>query len=169
MRNQYLLDISESVNYRKYVISKTKWSWWSEAEILRFLHFTLSAGIWSRQDLFMQQNTGTCKKCSERVSKIGDHFLWTKIWDHETMWYCSICNISTMVVKQEYYTPEKQVTIFRSATPRDIDPKLSDDSKVNLINLDTIKEISKANQSERQELCRQSNTMISKAKKNDAV
>ena len=42
--------------------------------------------------------------------------------------------------------------------------KLSDDSKVNLINLDTIKEISKANQSEREELCRQSNTMISKAK-----
>ena len=63
-----------------------------------------------------------------------------------------------MVVKQEYYTPEKQVTFLDLATPRDIDPKLSDDSKVNLINLDTIKEISKANQSEREELCRQSNT-----------
>ena len=48
-----------------------------------------------------------------------------------------------VVVKQEYYTPEKQVTFLDLATPRDIDPKLSDDSKVNLINLDTIKEISK--------------------------
>ena len=57
-----------------------------------------------------------------------------------------------VVVKQEYYTPEKQVTFLDLATPRDIDPKLSDDSKVNLINLDTIKEISKANQSEREEL-----------------
>ena len=75
-----------------------------------------------------------------------------------------------VVVKQEYYTPEKQVTFLDLATPRDIDPKLSDDAKVNLINLDTIKEISKANQSEREELCRQSNTMISKAKEeNDAV
>ena len=43
-----------------------------------------------------------------------------------------------VVVKQEYYTPEKQVTFLDLATPRDIDPKLSDDSKVNLINLDTI-------------------------------
>ena len=87
---------------------------------------------------------------------------------YEIMKQCDIVVSATsaphVVVKQEYYTPEKQVTFLDLATPRDIDPKLSDDSKVNLINLDTIKEISKANQSEREELCRQSNTMISKAK-----
>ena len=87
---------------------------------------------------------------------------------YEIMKQCDIVVSATsaphVVVKQEYYTPEKQVTFLDLATPRDIDPKLSDDAKVNLINLDTIKEISKANQSEREELCRQSNTMISKAK-----
>ena len=87
---------------------------------------------------------------------------------YEIMKQCDIVVSATsaphVVVKQEYYTPEKQVTFLDLAAPRDIDPKLSDDAKVNLINLDTIKEISKANQSEREELCRQSNTMISKAK-----
>ena len=69
-----------------------------------------------------------------------------------------------VVVKEECFTPEKSVTFLDLATPRDIDPKLSDDPKVNLINLDTIKEISKANQSEREELCRESFTMIEKEK-----
>lgn len=87
---------------------------------------------------------------------------------YEIMKQCDIVVSATsaphVVVKEECFTPEKSVTFLDLATPRDIDPKLSDEPKVNLINLDTIKEISKANQSEREELCRESFTMIEKEK-----
>lgn len=53
---------------------------------------------------------------------------------YEIMKQCDIVVSATsaphVVVKQEYYTPEKRVTFLDLATPRDIDPKLSDDSKV---------------------------------------
>ena len=49
---------------------------------------------------------------------------------YEVMKQCDIVVSATsaphVVVKQEYYTPEKQVTFLDLATPRDIDPKLSD-------------------------------------------
>ena len=87
---------------------------------------------------------------------------------YEVMKQCDIVVSATsaphVVVKEEYFTPEKPVTFLDLATPRDIDPKLSDNPKVNLINLDTINEISKANQSEREDLCRQSYTMIDQEK-----
>ncbi len=86
---------------------------------------------------------------------------------YEIMKQCDIVLSATSaphVVVKEDFTPEKPVTFLDLATPRDVDPKLADDPKVNLINLDTINEISKANQSEREELCRQSFTMIDQAK-----
>ena len=89
---------------------------------------------------------------------------------YEIMKQCDIVVSATsaphVVVKQEYYTPEKQVTFLDLATPRDIDPKLSDDSKVNLNQFrHDQREFLKANQSEREELCRQSNTMIKQRQK----
>ena len=87
---------------------------------------------------------------------------------YEIMKQCDIVVSATsaphVVVKEQYFIPKKQITFLDLAIPRDIDSKLSDDPKVNMINLDTINEISKANQSEREELCRQSFTMIDQEK-----
>lgn len=87
---------------------------------------------------------------------------------YEIMNQCDIVVSATsaphIIVKKECFTPKRQITFLDLATPRDIDPKLSKDPKVNLINLDTINEISKINQSKREELCRQSFAMINEEK-----
>jgi len=146
-----------------------------ESDIHERIAMTQIAIKANKQFYLQEYEAGKIYLCSRTLAHAGNvqkEFQEIEIISYEQryeiMKQCDIVVSATsaphVVVKQEYYTPEKQVTFLDLATPRDIDPKLSDDSKVNLINLDTIKEISKANQSEREELCRQSNTMISKAK-----
>lgn len=113
-----------------------------------------------------------CSRTLAHAGNVQKEFQEIKIISYdqryEIMKQCDIVVSATsaphVVVKKEDFMPEKSITFLDLAAPRDIDSKLSDDPKVNLINLDTINEISKANQSEREELCRQSFTMIDQGK-----
>ncbi len=121
-----------------------------EAEILQFLPLRY----------LQEYEAGKIYLCSRTLAHAGNvqkEFQEIEIISYEQryeiMKQCDIVVSATsaphVVVKQEYYTPEKQVTFLDLATPRDIDPKLSDDAKVKSDQFRYDQRDSKANQSER--------------------
>lgn len=111
-----------------------------------------------------------CSRSLAHAGGVKDQFPQVKIIAYEEryeiMKFCDIVVSATsaphMVVKEESFMEDcdHEITFLDLATPRDIDPNLSKQPGIHLINLDTLNEISKANRQKREELCKQSQKLI---------
>ncbi len=83
---------------------------------------------------------------------------------YEIMKECDLVVSATasphLVVRREHFTPIHPIVFLDLATPRDIDTTLEQDSRIRLINLDTLQEIVKENRLERERLVAESKSMI---------
>ncbi|MGN0350735.1 MAG: glutamyl-tRNA reductase [Roseburia sp.] len=112
-----------------------------------------------------------CSRNLEHAEELKEEFDSIRIVRYEKryelMKQCDIVISATasphVVVKREQFTPERPVTFLDLAAPRDIDTAFEKEELVQLINLDTLLEIAKENQRERERLVEQSKTMIAEA------
>ena len=113
-----------------------------------------------------------CSRTFSHAKNVRNQFPKIKLISYEErydiMKVCDIIVSATsaphMVIKEEETMLDHKMTFLDLATPRDIDPKLLKHQEIDLINLDTIDQISKENQQKREDLCKQSQKMINEEK-----
>lgn len=109
-----------------------------------------------------------CSRTYAHARKLREEFPEIEIISYEERYekigQCDIVVSATasphLVVRREYFCPEKSLTFLDLGTPRDIDIAFAGEPLIHLINLDTLQEIARENREEREHLVEKSREII---------
>lgn len=109
-----------------------------------------------------------CSRTYAHARKLREEFPEIEIISYEERYeiirQCDIVISATasphLVVRREYFFPEKSLTFLDLGTPRDIDIAFASEPLIQLINLDTLQEIARENREEREHLVEKSKEII---------
>ncbi len=117
---------------------------------------------------FQAGHVAACSRTYAHAKRLREEFPEAEIVSYEeryrVMQTCDIVVSATasphLVVRREEFTPKRRLVFLDLAAPRDVDAAFERDPLVELINLDTLKEIVCENQKERERLTEEGRRLI---------